>query len=75
MAQKLHKENSRVQQQTSLADVEADFNLPPSEMPPWFIVFYEQYVHQRLDMMNMIRSYAAQPSQVKEEIVMSGKPM
>lgn len=25
-------------------------------MPPWFIVFYEQYVRQRLEMMNMIKA-------------------
>ncbi|KAF2280503.1 Zinc/iron permease [Westerdykella ornata] len=29
---------------------------PKSEMPPWFIVFYEQYIRQRDDMLNMIRS-------------------
>lgn len=41
-----------------------------SEMPPWFIVFYEQYVRQRDEMMNMINrvmpslpSYSQQPSQ------------
>ncbi|ORY17922.1 Fe transport protein 3 [Clohesyomyces aquaticus] len=27
---------------------------PKSEMPPWFIVFYEQYVRQRDEMVNMI---------------------
>ncbi|KAI9151740.1 Zinc-regulated transporter [Paramyrothecium foliicola] len=27
-----------------------------SQMPPWFVVFYEQYVRQRMDMMNVIRS-------------------
>jgi zinc transporter ZupT len=27
-----------------------------SEMPPWFVVFYEQYVRQRLEMLNMIRA-------------------
>lgn len=27
-----------------------------SEMPPWFIVFYEQYIRQRDDMLNMIRN-------------------
>ncbi|KAK4100504.1 Zinc/iron permease [Parathielavia hyrcaniae] len=26
----------------------------PSEMPPWFVVFYEQYVRHRLEMMNTI---------------------
>ncbi|KAK0629007.1 Zinc/iron permease [Bombardia bombarda] len=29
---------------------------PRSEMPPWFIVFYEQYVRQRLELMNMIKA-------------------
>ena len=29
---------------------------PKSEMPPWFIVFYEQYVRQRLEMVNMIKA-------------------
>ncbi|KAH6617050.1 Zinc/iron permease [Chaetomium tenue] len=32
-----------------------------SEMPPWFVVFYEQYVRQRLEMINMIK--AARPQQ------------
>jgi zinc transporter 1/2/3 len=27
---------------------------PKSEMPPWFIVFYEQYVRQRDEMVNML---------------------
>ncbi|KAK4189364.1 putative transporter [Podospora australis] len=27
-----------------------------SEMPPWFVVFYEQYVRQRLEMVNMIKA-------------------
>ncbi|KAK3503971.1 Zinc/iron permease [Neurospora crassa] len=29
---------------------------PRSEMPPWFIVFYEQYVRQRLELVNMIKA-------------------
>lgn len=37
-----------------------NFSEPPymadSEMPAWFVVFYEQYVRQRLEMMNMIRA-------------------
>lgn len=28
---------------------------PDSDMPTWFIVFYEQYVRQRLEMLNMIK--------------------
>ncbi|KAK3402214.1 Zinc/iron permease [Sordaria brevicollis] len=31
---------------------------PRSEMPPWFIVFYEQYVRQRLELVNMIKATA-----------------
>ena len=34
---------------------------PQSEMPAWFVVFYEQYVRQRLEMMNMIRSSVPAP--------------
>ncbi|KAK4243319.1 Zinc/iron permease [Corynascus novoguineensis] len=34
-----------------------------SEMPPWFIVFYEQYVRQRLEMLNMIKSMRPQEQQ------------
>ncbi|CCC09900.1 hypothetical protein SMACR_03456 [Sordaria macrospora] len=29
-----------------------------SEMPPWFIVFYEQYVRQRLELVNMVKATA-----------------
>jgi zinc transporter 1/2/3 len=31
---------------------------PDSEMPPWFIAFYEQYVRQRDQMMAMVKHYA-----------------
>lgn len=37
-----------------------------SEMPPWFIVFYEQYVRQRLEMMNMMKSMRTQQQQQVE---------
>ncbi|KAJ4393267.1 hypothetical protein N0V93_002475 [Gnomoniopsis smithogilvyi] len=30
-----------------------------SEMPAWFVVFYEQYVRQRLEMVNLLKSSAA----------------
>jgi solute carrier family 39 (zinc transporter), member 1/2/3 len=78
MAQKMYDgKNVTQQQQASLANAGADLDMPPSEMPPWFIVFYEQYIRQRLEMMNMIKSYAAQqgPSERKEEIMVSEKPM
>ncbi|KAK4242816.1 hypothetical protein C8A03DRAFT_29053 [Achaetomium macrosporum] len=35
----------------------------PSEMPPWFVVFYEQYVRQRLEIINMIKSMRVQQQQ------------
>lgn len=31
-----------------------------SEMPAWFVVFYEQYVRQRLEMLNMIKALSPQ---------------
>ncbi|KAJ4293948.1 hypothetical protein N0V88_005462 [Collariella sp. IMI 366227] len=34
-----------------------------SEMPPWFVVFYEQYVRQRLEMLNTIKSMRSQQHQ------------
>lgn len=42
-------------------------NLADSDMPPWFVVFYEQYVRQRMDMMEMIHS--AQEKQVSQVTV------
>jgi zinc transporter 1/2/3 len=43
---------------------------PRSEMPPWFIVFYEQYVRQREEMVNMVnRAMPALPSYPQEKIV------
>jgi zinc transporter ZupT len=38
----------------------------PSEMPPWFVVFYEQYVRQRLEMINMIKSMRVQQQQQQQ---------
>lgn len=41
---------------------------PKSEMPPWFIVFYEQYVRQRDDMMSMInRNMPAIPGYAQQQ--------
>lgn len=36
-----------------------------SDMPAWFVVFYEQYVRQRLEMLNMI--YKSQGAQVNSD--------
>lgn len=58
LAQKMYEENSR--NQIYNEDPFADNNEigPQSEMPAWFIVFYEQYVRQRLEMVKMIRASA-----------------
>ncbi|KAK7953709.1 zinc-regulated transporter 2 [Apiospora saccharicola] len=50
VAQKMYEENARANGPNSELDL-----TPSSEMPPWFVVFYEQYVRQRLEMMNMIK--------------------
>jgi zinc transporter 1/2/3 len=31
---------------------------PHSEMPAWFIAFYQQYVRQRDEMLSMVKRYA-----------------
>ncbi|OTB14607.1 hypothetical protein K445DRAFT_62741 [Daldinia sp. EC12] len=57
---------------------EDEFDLPRSEMPPWFVVFYEQYVRQRLELVNMIKASGDNPqvhSEPKEEIIVSEKSM
>ncbi|KAF2655689.1 Zinc/iron permease [Lophiostoma macrostomum CBS 122681] len=41
---------------------------PKSEMPPWFIVFYEQYVRQRDEMVNMLnRTLPALPGYSQQQ--------
>jgi solute carrier family 39 (zinc transporter), member 1/2/3 len=52
MAQRMYEERERHGNENPFED---NGGLPPSEMPPWFVVFYEQYVRQRLEMMNLIR--------------------
>lgn len=59
-----------------------ELDLPQSEMPPWFIVFYEQYVRQRLELINMIRasSTTSSPSSMqveapKQDVVISETSM
>ncbi|KAI1073435.1 Zinc/iron permease [Whalleya microplaca] len=68
LAQKMYEENIRYQQENPFAAQGADLDLPPSEMPPWFIVFYEQYVRQRLELVNMIKaSTTRMPEQPKQQ--------
>jgi zinc transporter ZupT len=65
LAMKMFEENVRTQMENPFSD---DTELQPrSEMPPWFIVFYEQYVRQRMEMMNMIRSQESPAPQYEEE--------
>ncbi|KAI1387267.1 Zinc/iron permease [Hypoxylon trugodes] len=54
-----------------------ELDLPQSEMPPWFVVFYEQYVRQRLELINMIRANGPiQPAaETKQEVVVTEKSM
>ncbi|KAI1101717.1 Zinc/iron permease [Jackrogersella minutella] len=59
-----------------------ELDLPQSEMPPWFIVFYEQYVRQRLELINLIRASGdmnqvqqQQQSEAKQEVMVTEKSM
>lgn len=75
----------RVQQQV-FADQEKFNRLQPnaygddaeqlSEMPAWFVVFYEQYVRQRLEMVNLLKASPAaqQPTIVTEERALTPAP-
>ncbi|KAI0594896.1 zinc-regulated transporter 2 [Biscogniauxia sp. FL1348] len=74
MAQKMYGQNGDVRPPMPYGDGN-DMDLPHSEMPPWFIVFYEQYVRQRLEMMNMIRANQPQSIDHKEEVIVSEKSM
>lgn len=51
MAQKMY--DAKARQENPFGDADA---MAPSQMPPWFVVFYEQYIRQRMEMMNMIKS-------------------
>jgi solute carrier family 39 (zinc transporter), member 1/2/3 len=45
----------------------------PSEMPPWFVAFYEQYVRQRLEMLSLIKA-SGLPAP-KQESIVATEPM
>ncbi|ETS78355.1 hypothetical protein PFICI_10417 [Pestalotiopsis fici W106-1] len=45
-----------------------------SEMPPWFVVFYEQYVRQRLEMLSLIKASGV-PAPKQQEVVVATAPM
>lgn len=55
MAKQMFEEKQRyMYQQNPFATGDEPANM--GDMPSWFIVFYEQYVRQRLEMMNMIKA-------------------
>ncbi|KAI5866106.1 Zinc/iron permease [Durotheca rogersii] len=75
MAQKMYDENARYQQENNVPDG-SELEFPPSEMPPWFIVFYEQYVRQRLELVNMIKASSGNAqAEPQQEVVVAEKSM
>lgn len=72
VAQEMYNEKLKgfqQQRQRSAEDKElgGEHEVVPSEMPPWFIVFYEQYVRQRLELINMIRASRPQDHQSHQQ--------
>ncbi|EGS19818.1 uncharacterized protein CTHT_0043030 [Thermochaetoides thermophila DSM 1495] len=55
MAQRAYDEKMYEVRREYLYDSDKDIEIR-SDMPAWFVVFYEQYVRQKLDMMNTIRT-------------------
>ncbi|RYP85744.1 hypothetical protein DL769_000918 [Monosporascus sp. CRB-8-3] len=74
MAQKIYEQKIRHEKGAAFADI-SELNLPPSdsEMPLWFMVFYEQYVRQRLEMISMIKSTSAR-EQSNPQVAINKKP-
>jgi zinc transporter ZupT len=65
LAQKLYEDRmSRYPPAANPYDPDSKDLAAQSEMPPWFIVFYEQYVRQRLEMVNMIKAMRQEQQQV-----------
>ncbi|KAK5652773.1 hypothetical protein OQA88_9629 [Cercophora sp. LCS_1] len=63
IAKKMYEENLKAYEANYSSNPFDDQNEIPaniqSEMPPWFVVFYEQYVRQRLELVKMIRANGA----------------
>ncbi|RYP31526.1 hypothetical protein DL768_011172 [Monosporascus sp. mg162] len=74
MAQRIYEQKIQHEMGAAFADI-SDLNLPPSdsEMPLWFMVFYEQYVRQRLEMISMIKSTNAR-GQSNPQMAINEKP-
>ncbi|TEA15733.1 Zinc-regulated transporter 2 [Colletotrichum sidae] len=70
VAQRSYDEKARFPaHQESTYEAPPANNLAGSDMPPWFVVFYEQYVRQRMEMMNMITS--TQEKQQESQVTIS----
>lgn len=75
MAQRMYQENMRAQGRNPYEE-NNELDLAASEMPPWFVVFYEQYVRQRLEMMNMIKGMGLPYQNNKTgPVVVASEPM
>lgn len=46
-----------------------------SEMPAWFVVFYEQYVRQRLEMVNLLKSTSSSSAAVAQGPVVTERAL
>ncbi|KAK3381657.1 Zinc/iron permease [Podospora didyma] len=58
VAKLMYMEKMKTQRENPFTDI-SEIGIQ-SEMPPWFVVFYEQYVRQRLELLNLIK--ASEPS-------------
>jgi len=65
LANKMWEEKERYPYVNNPFDDPNNAGLPASSMPSWFIVFYEQYVRQRLELMNMIKASEARYSKLQ----------
>ncbi|KAI0129413.1 zinc-regulated transporter 2 [Xylariales sp. AK1849] len=72
MAQQMYEQNPTAQ--NPFADG-SELDLAPSEMPPWFVVFYEQYVRQRLEMMSMIKQSGVPYKEPKAAPIVTSEPI
>lgn len=57
IAQRKYEEDARKRENPFLS---GDEKAEESDMPTWFVVFYEQYVRQRLELINMVQAATQQ---------------
>jgi zinc transporter ZupT len=66
--------DEKMQIDTSMKELGFSDTEPPSEMPPWFIAFYEQYVRQRDEMVRMVMAPRANSLPPYSKPLTSSKP-